>query len=98
MASEQKGPSQRKQRAREHKREAKSSRAPNKAEEWQSPIEKRGAAEHTEKTEEKKRGNKKTRCKKGHGGKGNKGRGEGRGREVKREEGKGGGWRCNRKE
>ena len=61
MASEQKGPSQRKQRAREHKREAKSSRAPNKAEEWQSPIEKRGAAEHTEKTEEKKRREQKKR-------------------------------------
>ena len=39
MASEQKGPSQRKQRAREHKRKAKSSRATNKGEEWQSPKE-----------------------------------------------------------
>ena len=69
MASEQKGPSQRKRRARENKRKAKSSRAPNKAEEWQSPKERRGAAEHTEKTEDKRRRNKKKRDKKGHGAK-----------------------------
>ena len=55
MASEQKGPSQRKQRAREHKRKAKGSRAPKKAEDWQSPKEKQGTAEHTEKTEDKRR-------------------------------------------
>ena len=55
MASEQKGRDQRKRRAREHKRKAKGSRAPNKAEEWQTLKEKRGAAGHTEKTDDKRR-------------------------------------------
>ena len=45
MASEPKGPSQRKRRAAEHKRKAKSGRAPNKGEDWQSSKERRGAAE-----------------------------------------------------
>ena len=39
MASEPKGLSPRKRRAAEHKRKAKSSRATNKGEEWQSPKE-----------------------------------------------------------